>query len=161
MQKTKYDYDALKREYFDSDEDEIKSFCIGKGLAYSSRVRAMTKGRGQEKKAHKEKLFEEYKEKQRKELLKKYEVPVEQLLESKLATIGLLRKKLKFFIDMKPEEIANMNMKEVEKIWKMLKTELWEPTTIQKNEWKTTLETDGPVVQIVCKEDEEDVENEE
>ena len=124
MQKTKYDYDALKREYFDSDEDEIKSFCIGKGLAYSSRVRAMTKGRGQEKKAHKEKLFEEYKEKQRKELLKKYEVPVEQLLESKLATIGLLRKKLKFFIDMKPEEIANMNMKEVEKIWKMLKTEL-------------------------------------
>lgn len=161
MQQTKFDYDALKKEYFDSDIDEIKWFWIDKGLKYNSRVATMTRGRGQEKKAHKEKLFEEYKEKQRKELLKKYEVPVEQLLESKLATIGLLRKKLKFFIDMKPEEIANMNMKEVEKIWKMLKTELWEPTTIQKNEGKTTLETDWPVVQIVCKEDEEDVENEE
>ena len=105
MQQTKFDYDALKKEYFDSEIDEIKSFWINKGLTYSSRVRMQTKGRGQEKKAHKEKLFEEYKEKQRKEMLKKYEVPIEQLLESKLATMGLLRKKLKFFIDMKPEEL--------------------------------------------------------
>ena len=124
MQQTKFDYDALKKEYFDSEIDEIKRFWIEKGLNYNTRVAMQTKGWGQEKKAHKEKLFEEYKEKQRKEMLKKYEVPIEQLLESKLATIGLLRKKLKFFIDMKPEELGNMNMKELEKIRRMLKTEL-------------------------------------
>lgn len=159
MQQTKYDYDALKKEYFDSEIDEIKSFWINKGLTYSSRVRMQTKWWGQEKKAHKEKLFEEYKEKQRKEMLKKYEVPIEQLLESKLATIGLLRKKLKFFIDMKPEELGNMNMKELEKIRRMLKTELWEPTTIAKNEWKTEIQSTWPLVNIICSDDIENDEN--
>ena len=159
MQQTKYDYDALKKEYFDSEIDEIKSFWINKGLTYSSRVRMQTKWWGQEKKAHKEKLFEEYKEKQRKEMLKKYEVPIEQLLESKLATIGLLRKKLKFFIDMKPEELGNMNMKELEKIRRMLKTELWEPTTIAKNEWKTEIQSSWPLVNIICSDDIENDKN--
>ena len=159
MQQTKYDYDALKKEYFDSEIDEIKSFWINKGLTYSSRVRMQTRWWGQEKKAHKEKLFEEYKEKQRKEMLKKYEVPIEQLLESKLATIGLLRKKLKFFIDMKPEELGNMNMKELEKIRRMLKTELWEPTTIAKNEWKTEIQSSWPLVNIICSDDIENDEN--
>ena len=158
MQQTKFDYDALKKEYFDSEIDEIKSFWINKGLTYSSRVRMQTKWWGQEKKAHKEKLFEEYKEKQRKEMLKKYEVPIEQLLESKLATIGLLRKKLKFFIDMQPEELGNMNMKELEKIRRMLKTELGEPTTIAKNEWKTEIQSSWPLVNIICS---ENIENDE
>ena len=159
MQQTKYDYDALKKEYFDSEIDEIKWFWAEKGLKYNSQVAKRTKGRGQEKKAHKEKLFEEYKEKQRKEMLKKYEVPVEQLLESKLATIGLLRKKLKFFIDMKPEELWNMNMKELEKIRRMLKTELGEPTTIAKNEWKTEIQSSWPLVNIICSDDVEKDEN--
>ena len=159
MQQTKFDYDALKKEYFDSEIDEIKRFWIEKGLNYNTRVAMQTKWWGQEKKAHKEKLFEEYKEKQRKEMLKKYEVPIEQLLESKLATIGLLRKKLKFFIDMKPEELGNMNMKEVEKIRRMLKTELWEPTTIAKNEWKTEIQASWPLVNIICSDDIENDEN--
>ena len=159
MQQTKFDYDALKKEYFDSEIDEIKRFWIEKGLNYNTRVAMQTKWWGQEKKAHKEKLFEEYKEKQRKEMLKKYEVPIEQLLESKLATIGLLRKKLKFFIDMKPEELGNMNMKELEKIRRMLKTELWEPTTIAKNEWKTEIQASWPLVNIICSEDIENDEN--
>lgn len=159
MQQTKFDYDALKKEYFDSEIDEIKRFWIEKGLNYNTRVAMQTKWWGQEKKAHKEKLFEEYKEKQRKEMLKKYEVPIEQLLESKLATIGLLRKKLKFFIDMKPEELGNMNMKELEKIRRMLKTELWEPTTIAKNEWKTEIQSSWPLVNIICSDDIENDEN--
>lgn len=159
MQQTKFDYDALKKEYFDSEIDEIKRFWIEKGLNYNTRVAMQTKWWGQEKKAHKEKLFEEYKEKQRKEMLKKYEVPIEQLLESKLATIGLLRKKLKFFIDMKPEELGNMNMKELEKIRRMLKTELWEPTTIAKNEWKTEIQASWPLVNIICSDDIENDEN--
>ena len=45
MQQTKYDYTALKLEYFKSEIDEIKSFRIDKGLTYSSRTREMTKGR--------------------------------------------------------------------------------------------------------------------
>ena len=92
-------------------------------------------------------------------MLKKYEVPIEQLLESKLATIWLLRKKLKFFIDMKPEELGNMNMKELEKIRRMLKTELWEPTTIAKNEWKTEIQSSWPLVNIICSDDVENDEN--
>ena len=57
MQSYKYDYNALKLEYFKSEIDEIKWFRLDKGLKYNSRVATITKGRGQEKKKTKTKRW--------------------------------------------------------------------------------------------------------
>jgi hypothetical protein len=45
MQQKKFDYNALKLEYFKSDIDEIKRFWAEKGLKYNSQVGEHTKGR--------------------------------------------------------------------------------------------------------------------
>ena len=57
--------------------------------------------------------------------------------------------KAKSEIQQDDEEKANINVADLERIWKIAKTELWEPTNVVKNEWKTTLETSWPLVQVV------------
>jgi hypothetical protein len=44
----------------------------------------------------------------------------------------------------------------VDKIRRMSKTELWEPTIVAKNEWKTTIESNWPLVAIIRSEESED-----
>lgn len=156
MQQTKYDYNALKLEYFKSENDEIKSFRIDKGLTYSSRTREMTKGRGQEKQKRKDEIVQKALEKEKNKLAKKLEIPVEFIFDIKKDALDLLRKKIdqiktKSEIPQEDEEKANntINVADLERIWKIAKTELWEPTNVVKNEGKTTLETSWPLVQVV------------
>ena len=157
MQQTKYDYNALKLEYFKSDIDEIKSFRLDKGLTYSSRTREMTKGRWQEKQKRKDAIVEKALERQKNKIAKELEIPVEDLFKIKKQVIDLMKRKLKKTED---DEEASMNMKELEKIRKVAKVELGEPTIVAKNEWKTTLETSWPLVSIILSE-EPDEDNEE
>lgn len=162
MQQTKYDYNALKLEYFESDIDEIKSFRLDKGLTYSSRTREMTKGRGQEKQKRKDAIIQKALERKKNEIAKKLEIPVEDLFAIKKQAIELMKAKLNQYAKKRKEnpDDTPINIKDVDKIRKMSKTELWEPTIVAKNEWKTTLETNWPLVAIIRSEESED-ENEE
>ena len=167
MQQTKYDYNALKLEYFKSEIDEIKGFRLSKGLAYSGRTRTMTSGRWQEKQKRKEEIVQKALEKEKNKLAKKLEIPVEFIFDIKKDALDLLRKKIdqikaKSEIPQDDEEKANnnINVADLERIWKIAKTELWEPTNVVKNEGKTMLETSWPLVQVV-RSDEKEEETEE
>ena len=94
MQQTKYDYHALKLEYFKSDIDEIKWFWIDKGLNYNTRVATMTKGRWQEKQKRKDAIVEKALERQKNQIAKKLEIPVEDLFKTKKQAIELMKYKL-------------------------------------------------------------------
>jgi len=149
MQPTKFDYNALKLEYFQSDIDEIKWFRLDKGLNYNSRVATMTKGRGDEKKKRRDWIIEKALARKQTELAKKLEISVDELLQAKRNVIDLLQIKLKQYIESIEVEWWCIPMKDLKKIREIIKTELGEPTTIQKNEWKTELSLDWPIVQIV------------
>lgn len=162
MQSTKFDYNALKLEYFQSEIDEIKRFRIDKGLSYNSRVATMTKGRWQEKQKRKDAIIQKALERKKNEIAKKLEIPVEDLFAIKKQAIELMKAKLNQYAKKRKEnpDDTPINIKDVDKIRKMSKTELWEPTIVAKNEWKTTLETNWPLVAIIRSEENED-ENEE
>lgn len=155
MQQTKFDYNALKLEYFQSEIDEIKAFWIDKGLTFNSKVREHTKGRWQEKQKRKEKILEKALERQKNKIAKELEIPVEDLFKIKKQVIDLMKRKLKKTED---DEESTMNMKELEKIRKVAKVELGEPTIVTKNEWKTTIESNWPLVAIIRSEEEDETE---
>lgn len=162
MQQKNFDYNALKLEYFQSEIDEIKGFWVAKGLKYNSKVGEHTKGRGQEKQKRKDAIIQKALERKKNEIAKKLEIPVEDLFAIKKQAIELMKAKLNQYAKKRKEnpDDTPINIKDVDKIRKMSKTELWEPTTIAKNEWKTTLETNWPLVAIIRSEESED-ENEE
>ena len=137
MQQTKFDYNALKLEYFQSEIDEIKWFRLDKGLNYNSRVATMTKGRWQEKQKRKDKILEKALERQKNKIAKELEIPVEDLFKIKKDVIELMKHKLKQYS--KKVELAvdgedvSINTKDLEKIRKVAKVELGEPMIVTKN----------------------------
>ena len=151
MQQTKFDYHALKLEYFASDIDEIKWFRLDKGLNYNSRVATMTKGRGEEKQKRKDWIIEKALAKKQKELADKMEISFDDLLQAKKTIIDLLQAKLKQYAkELESEDWeVYINMKDLEKIWKITKTELGEPTFVSKNENKDEFTWNWPLVQII------------
>lgn len=166
MQQTKYDYNALKLEYFKSEIDEIKSFRIDKGLTYSSRTREMTKGRGQEKQKRKEAIIQEALEKEKKRIAKKLEIDPEDLFKTKKQAYELMKVKLNQYTkkinqakEDGEEENVPINMKDLEKIRKVAKVELWEPTVVAKNEWTTTLKTNWPLVEIIRSDEKDEIQD--
>ena len=148
MQSTKFDYHALKLEYFASDIDEIKWFRLDKGLNYNSRVATMTKGRGEEKKKRRDWIIEKALAKKQTELAKDLEISIDELLKAKRNVIDLLQVKLKQYL-WQVNEAWTIPVKDLKTLREMTKTELWEPTTIAKNEWKTEITWDWPLVQII------------
>lgn len=155
MQQKNFDYNALKLEYFQSEIDEIKGFWVAKGLKYNSKVGEHTKGRWQEKQKRKDKILEKALERQKNKIAKELEIPVEDLFKIKKDVIELMKRKLKKTED---DEESTMNMKELEKIRKVAKVELGEPTIVTKNEWKTTIESNWPLVAIIRSEEEDETE---
>lgn len=159
MQATKYDYNALKLEYFMSNIDEIKWFRIDKGLRYNSRVATMTKWRWQEKQERKNKIVEKALERKKNEIARKLEIPVEDLFEIKKTAIDLMKKKLDQ-MQLNSEipdaldgetKATPINVKDLETIRKVAKTELWEPSTVSENKWTfdANVSMDWPLVSIV------------
>lgn len=162
MQQTKFDYNALKLEYFQSEIDEIKWFRLDKGLNYNSRVATMTKGRWQEKQKRKDKILEKALERQKNKIAKELEIPVEDLFKIKKDVIELMKHKLKQYtqkVDLAVDgEDVSINTKDLEKIRKVAKVELGEPMIVTKNEWKTTIESNWPLVAIIRSEEEDETE---
>lgn len=153
MQAKKYDYHALKLEYFMSEISEVNGFFIDKGLTFNSRVREITKWRSKEKQKRLDDITAKALERKKNEIAKKLEIPVEDLFKTKKQAIELMKVKLNQYVkkaNADPED-APINMKDLEKIWKMTKVELWEPTIVAQNNWTidANLNTSWPLVQIV------------
>lgn len=128
--KTKYNRTALKLEFFQSDYDEVESYLSQKWIKRNWwGIAKQTKGRAKEKQEYKNNILQKALEKKAKEEAKNLEVSVDQLKQAKKTVIWLLMKKLKEVI-----EWGDINVAEQEKILKMIKTELWEPTNISKTD---------------------------
>lgn len=129
--KTKYDRQALKLEFFQSEIDEVYNFLAWKygEKAVKWNLKNKVKGWSKEKQAYKDKILQKALEKRAKEEAKSLEIPTDQLMKAKKTVIWLLMKKLQDSI-----ENWNINISEQEKILKMIKTELWEPTNISKTD---------------------------
>lgn len=159
MQAKKYDYNALKLEYFMSDIPEVSRFFQDKGLTFNSRVREIVTWRSKEKQKRLDDITAKALERKKNEIAKKLEIPVEDLFKTKKQALEVMKAKLNQYIKQingNPDE-ANISMKELEKIRKMTKVELWEPTIVQQNTGtiNANLETSWPLVQIV-RDDEKD-----
>lgn len=131
--KSKYDRQALKLEFFQSDIDEAFEFLkrkYGEKLAKSS-MKNKCKGWSKEKQEYKNKILEKALEKRAKEEAKSLEIPIDQLMKAKKAVIWLFMQKLDKTLK---DKEADFNVKEFEKILKVIKTELGEPTNISKTD---------------------------
>jgi len=126
----KYDWNEIKIKYMADEEDEVR-VVVGKLLwGWKKHYEKPTKGWRKEKEASKERVFNSVMKKKEKEEAKSLEVDVKELKKAKKASIKLLMKKISKIID-EDDEIV---VKDIEKIVKIIKTELWEPTTISKND---------------------------
>ena len=126
----KHDWQQLKIEFFQSETDEVKSFLSQKWIKLNGWwIAKKTKGWWKEKQDFKDKILQRALEKQAKEEVKNLEVPIEDLKKAKKAVIWLLMKKLDTAI-----KWGDISVSEQERILKMIKTELWEPTNISKTD---------------------------
>ena len=89
----KYDYNALKLEYFKSDIDELGAFfkTITGTKALSGAIKTKTKGRVKEKQAYKEKIVQKALEANAKKQAEALEIPVDILKKAKKnGIVGLI-----------------------------------------------------------------------
>lgn len=149
----KYDRPALKLEFFESDFEDVQTFfqqVYNKETANNGQIAIKTKWRAKEKQERKEKIVEKALAKRQAQLAKKMEISVDELLQAKRDIVDLLKVKLEeYFNDLDENGKSKINVKDLKTLREMTKTELWEPTTIQKNENNTQLSWDWPLVQII------------
>lgn len=152
--KTKYDRAALKKEFIDSEFQEVKWFIEAKNIPYHRQTREATKWWTKEKKERKAKIVEDAIKKSAKKQANELAVPLEDLMRWKKAIIQLLLQQVKKYVDEsrnKDWTINDVDIWNAEKILKMFKTELWEPSTIGTNynlnankiEWLTEEESEA------------------
>lgn len=136
--KSKYDRQALKLEFFQSDIDEVYNFLAGKfgEKTVKWNLKNKVKGWSKEKQEYKDKILQKALEKRAKEEAKSLEIPIDQLMKAKKAVISLFMQKLDKTLKQQKETDweASFNVKEFEKILKVIKTELGEPTNISKTD---------------------------
>lgn len=124
MAKFKYDWPALKLEYFQSDFDEVKGFVEAKWMTNDANVRKRTSGRWKEKRARKEKMVQRALDEQARKEAKSLEIPVGTLMKAKKMALTKI-------IKMMAEQ--DLDMQDIERGLKNIKTELGEPTNIWSN----------------------------
>lgn len=133
MPKQKHDYKQLKLEFFQSDIDEIKVFIESKFGQWkrSWNFNKNTRWWSKEKQAYKDRILQKALDRKAKEEAKSLEIPTDQLMKAKKAVIWLFMQKLEKTLK---DKEADFNVKEFEKILKVIKTELGEPTNISKTD---------------------------
>jgi hypothetical protein len=130
----KYDYNALKLEYFTSDIDNVRAFMeqkLGK-KTLSGSLNKKVNGRPKEKAEYRQKILDKALEANAKKQAEQLEMPVETLKKAKYAAVAKVMKLLE-----KPKDGAKevkLSVADMERVLKIIKTELGEPTTISKNE---------------------------
>lgn len=134
--KSKYNRQALKLEFFQSDIDEVERFFQDRFKTKTDwSIRKNTKWRSKEKQEYKDKILQKVLEKRAEKEAKSLEIPVDKLMKAKKAVIWLFMNKLNRTLEeQKADKDADFNVKEFEKILKVIKTELGEPTNISKTD---------------------------
>ena len=128
MPKRKYDWSELKLQYFASEIDDVKGFFEDSlGIQLTWWIREKIKWWSKEKEAWKQKIIEKALKRNLEKKAKSLEIPVEVLQKSKKNALIHIMNDL-------TKNGARMKMRD-RVVWlNALKTELWEPTTVSKNE---------------------------
>lgn len=142
MPKQVHDYSAMKKEFFESDIDEVKSFITHKWITYNAERTRRTRWRSKEKRAMKDKAIQKAVEKNISKRADKLEIPVEALKESKIKALWKIMEML---------ESKDLSMKDMALWLEKIKTELGEPAHIGANynlnankvEWLTDEESEA------------------
>lgn len=134
MGKQKHDYKTLKLEFFESDFDEVKGFVSDKWHRYNPERAKRTKWWAKEKQEWKEQIIEKALARKQDEMAKKLDIPMEWMLEAKKTTIELIKRKLKAINEGSLEDWNKIDLNDLEKVRKITKTELGEPTNVSYNE---------------------------
>ena len=124
MAKQKYDWSVLKLEFFQSDIDEASVFIKWKLGAFDWNIKKQIAGWQKEKNAYKEKILQKALDKQAEKEARSLEIPVWTLMKAKKMALTKI-------IKMMAEQ--DLDMSDIEKGLKSIKTELWEPTNIWSN----------------------------
>lgn len=124
MAKFKYDWPALKLEYLKDEIEDVKGFFTERYKVWNAQTSKMTTGWSKEKKERKEKVLKRALDEQAKKEAKSLEIPVGTLMKAKKMA---LVKIIKMMSD------QDLNMADIERGLKNIKTELGEPTSIWSN----------------------------
>ena len=125
MPKQKRDYKQLKVEFLKSDFDELKSFITHKWIVYNAERGRRTKWWAKEKQEMKEKILAKATQNVINKQAKELELPMEQLtIAKKNAVVKVIQKMMN----------TDLDMSDLERSIKILRTEMWLPTTYSKNE---------------------------
>ena len=127
--KRKYDWNDLYNKFIASEYEEVKVFIESLWRTYDWNCKKQTKGWSKQKAKLKEIITKEAIEKHIQKEVDNLEIPISQLKQAKKTVLWLVMRKLKQAIDW-----VDITVKEQEKILKMIKTELWEPTNISKTD---------------------------
>lgn len=128
MPKRKYDWSELKLQYFQSEIDDVSAFILQTIWTSASWWNnAKVKWWREEKERYKQKIIDKALKKTLEKKARELEIPIEVLQKwKKNALIWIMNELTKNSKNMKMRDrVAGLNA---------LKTELWEPTSVSKNE---------------------------
>lgn len=131
MPKAKYDWPSLHTEFLDSEYDEVTSFFKRKWIAYNRHTQKQTKWWTKEKQEMKNKAMIDATENILKKTTKNLEIPMEQLTIAKRNAVIMVMNKIK---EMNDDKKNPPDLNDLERIIKILRTEMWLPITYSKNE---------------------------
>lgn len=127
MPRAKYDWPALKQEFFQSDIDEVYNFLSWKfgEKAVKWNLKNKVIGWTKEKQEYKDKILAKALEKNIAKQAKEIEIPMEQLtIAKKNAVVKVIQSMMN----------KDLDLTDLERTIKILRTEMWLPTSYNKND---------------------------
>lgn len=134
--KQKHNWDALKSEFLESEFYEVKAFLSQKWIKLNGWwIAKKTKGWWKDKQAMADRIINEAMELNVQKQAESLAIPMDTLKKAKNAAVARVMWMLakREWEDGKVEEIK-LSIADIERILRIIKTELGEPTTISKNE---------------------------
>ena len=123
MSKTKYNFDELKQEYFESPIQEVKSFFEHKYNKYNRHIAWNTAGWTKEKAEYQKEQINKAKEQYEKERQEKWIKVLRNVDTARMAWLQHLWEKL-----IKKDKIDWLQVREIIDVLKHMRLELWETT---------------------------------
>ena len=149
--RSKYNWEALKDEFFASEHIDVASFIrerLGKDTGSNTHIANKTKGWGDDKKAYQQEITDKAKEKAKQKLIEKLKVKLEDVLAGKRLSYDLMISFLEGFAkilnnkELTKEEkkfMAVFPPKSIDMITKWMQIELGEPTKLSELELGETV----------------------
>ena len=144
MTAPKYDRNTLKAMFFQSEILDVKGFFESIWHRHNTHIVKNTKGWTEEKKKFKEDLKNKALEQAEKEFIENYKPDAKELGKYHKILIWVIAKKL-VSLAKKDTEAEDIFVSDIERLWKMIKTEKGEATTVNKNMDDGTLKITGDI----------------